>query len=76
MPLARVYLPDGIAAGTFGNPSAAEAILCVPSGDGWTTADGTTIALFNCNAAPVVGPKVGWGVRWDDTTYELVTVDD
>jgi allophanate hydrolase subunit 1 len=74
--LARVYLPDGIAAGTFGSPSKAEAVLCVRSGNGWTTAGGTTIQLFNGNEAAVIGPAAGWAVRRDDATYELLTADD
>jgi hypothetical protein len=75
-PLARVWLPDSIPAGTFGAPAAAGAVLLVRRGDGWTTEGGTAVTLFNGNEAAVVGPKVGWAARRDDATYELVTVDD
>jgi hypothetical protein len=74
--LARVYLPDGIAAGTFGVPSTAGAVLLVRSGDGWTTAGGATVRLLNGSGTAVVGAKVGWAARRDEATYELVTVDD
>jgi hypothetical protein len=76
MSLARVFLPDGVAAGTFGNPAATGAVLLVRRGNGWTTEGGTSVKLWNCNEAAVVGDKVGWAARRDDATYELVMVDD
>jgi allophanate hydrolase subunit 1 len=75
-PLARVYLPDGIAAGTFGNPSEAEAVLAVRSGNGWTAAGGAPVRLFNSSEAAFVGARAGWAARRDEATYELVVADD
>jgi hypothetical protein len=75
-PLARVYLPDGIAAGTFNHPSQAGAVLCVRRGAGWTTEGGTAVTLLNGNEAAVVGPKVGWAARRDDGSFELIAWDD
>jgi hypothetical protein len=74
--LLRVWLPTGIAAGTFGAPaSAANAVLAVRSGNGWTTSGGTTITVWNADTTAVTGAKAGWATLRDDGTYELVLAD-
>jgi hypothetical protein len=76
MPLHRVWLPDGVAAGTLRNPASSEAVLCVRRGDGWTAEGGAPVTLFNCDTAAFVGARAGWAARRDEATYELVVVDD
>jgi hypothetical protein len=75
-PIARVWLPDGIDAGTPRNPAAAGAVLLVRRGDGWTAEGGAPVTLFNCDTAAFVGARAGWAARRDEATYELVVVDD
>jgi hypothetical protein len=73
----RVWLPTGIAAGTFGTPATkTDAILCVRSGNGWTTTGGMTIpALYNCDTTAITGAKSGWAVLRDDGSMELLLGD-
>jgi hypothetical protein len=74
--LVRIWLSTGIAAGTFGAPaSAANAVLAVRSGNGWTTSGGTTITVYNSDTTAVTGAKAGWATLRDDGSYELVLAD-
>jgi hypothetical protein len=75
--LVRVWLPTGIAAGTFGSPALkTDAILAVRSGDGWTTTGGTTIAkLWNSDTTAITGAKAGWAVPRGGGEYDLYFAD-
>jgi hypothetical protein len=72
----RIWLPTGIAAGTFGSPAVkADVILCVRSSNGWTTTGGTTITVYNSDTVGITGAKAGWAVLRNDGTYELKIAD-
>jgi hypothetical protein len=73
---ARIWMPTGIAAGTFGSPATkTDVILAVPSGHGWTTTGGTTITLYNCDTVGVTGAKAGWAVPGAGGDWELLLAD-
>ena len=36
---------------------------------------GTTVRLWNCNTAPVVGAKIGWAFPRADGSYDLLRAD-
>jgi hypothetical protein len=75
--LVRVWLPTGIAAGSFGSPALkTDAILAVRSGDGFTTTGGTTIAkLWNSDTTAITGAKAGWAVPRGGGEYDLYFAD-
>jgi hypothetical protein len=72
----RIWMPTGIAAGTFGSPATkTDVIMAVPSGNGWTTTGGTTITLYNCDTVGVTGAKAGWAVPGAGGDWELIVAD-
>lgn len=72
----RIWMPTGIAAGTFGTPAVKDdVILAVASGDGWTTTGGGAITLLNCDTTPITGAKSGWAFLRADGKYELAIGD-
>jgi hypothetical protein len=74
--LVRIWLPTGIAAGTFGSPATkTDVILAVDSGTGFTTTGGITITLYNSDTTAITGAKAGWAVRRGDGSYHLHVAD-
>jgi hypothetical protein len=75
--LTRLWLPTGIAAGTFGSPaSATDAIAAVPSGNGYTTSGGTTgRTVWNSDATAIAAGKAAWGQARTDGSYDLILGD-
>jgi hypothetical protein len=74
--LVRVWLPTGIAAGTFGSPATkTDGILAVDDGTGFTTTGGTTITVRNSDTVGVTGAKGGWAVPRGGNVFDLVVAD-
>jgi hypothetical protein len=74
--LVRVWLPTGIAAGTFGSPATkTDAILAVDDGTGFTTTGGTTITVRNSDVTAITGAKAGWAVPRGGNVFDLVVAD-
>jgi hypothetical protein len=75
--LIRVWLPTGIAAGTFGTPaSKTDCVMAVRSGTGWTTTGGITgQTIYNSDTTAVTGAKAGWATMRSDQTLELLVAD-
>jgi hypothetical protein len=74
--LVRVWLPTGIAAGTFGSPAIkTDAILAIDDGTGFTTTGGDTITVRNSDTTAVTGAKAGWAVPRGGGMYDLVLAD-
>jgi hypothetical protein len=74
--LVRVWLPTGIAAGTFGSPATkTDAILAVDNGTGFTTTGGVTVTVRNSDTTAITGAKAGWAVPRGGGVYDLVLAD-
>jgi hypothetical protein len=75
--LTRLWLPTGIAAGTFGTPaSATDAIAAVTSGNGYTTSGGTTgRTVWNSDATAISANKAAWGQARSDGSFDLIVAD-
>jgi hypothetical protein len=74
--LVRVWLPTGIAAGTFGSPAIkTDAILAIDDGTGFTTTGGDTITVRNSDTTAVTGAKAGWAIPRGGGVYDLVLAD-
>lgn len=75
--LVRLWLPTGIAAGTFGAPaSATDGIVAVTSGNGYTTTGGTTgRTVWNSDTTSIAAGKAAWGQARADGSFDLIVGD-
>jgi hypothetical protein len=75
--LVRVWLPTGIAAGTFGTPTTAtDAEVRVRSSSGYsTTSTGAGVTVYNSDTTAVGSGKAAWCLPRGDGGYDLVVAD-
>lgn len=76
--LVRIWLPTGIAAGTFNTPAVkTDGIKAVASGNGWTTTGGTSgFSVYNSDTVAVSSGKAAWGqLKSNGVDYDLVVAD-
>lgn len=75
--LTRLWLPTGIAAGTFGSPaSVTNGIVAVASGNGYTTSGGATgKTVWNSDTISVSANKAAWGQIRTDGSFDLIVAD-